>query len=88
MSNTEAKTATLYRMVMQKHTCAYGLKAKDLLHRQGYSFEDKWLTNRDQVDAFKTEHNVNTTPQIFINGERIGGYDDLRRYFGKKTRSQ
>lgn len=86
MSNTEAKTATLYRMVMQKHTCPYGLKAKDLLHRQGYTVDDKWLTNREQVDTFKTEHNVKTTPQTFINGKRIGGYDDLRRYFGKKVR--
>ena len=26
---------------------------------------------------------MKTTPQTFISGERIGGYDDLRRYFGK-----
>jgi hypothetical protein len=25
---------------------------------------------------------VKTTPQTFIDGVRIGGYDDLRRYFG------
>ena len=86
MSNGEAKAATLYRMVMPKHTCPYGLKAKDLLHRQGYIVEDKWLTSREQVEAFKTEHNVKTTPQTFINGERVGGYDDLRRYFGKEVR--
>lgn len=85
MSNTESKTATLYRMVMQKHICPYGLKAKDLLSRQGYRVEDKWLTSREQVDAFKIEHNVKTTPQTFIDGKRVGGYDDLRRYFGKKV---
>lgn len=84
MNDTEIKTAVLYRMVMPKHICPYGLKAKDLLQRQGYTIEDKWLINREQVDAFKTEHNVNTTPQTFIKGERIGGYDDLRRFFGKK----
>ncbi|MCL9685632.1 glutaredoxin [Legionella maioricensis] len=86
MNNTTAKKATLHRMVMPKHICPYGIKAKDLLQRQGYIVEDKWLTNREQVDAFKTEHDVKTTPQTFINGERIGGYDDLRRYFGKKVR--
>ncbi len=32
------------------------------------------------------EYNVKTTPQTFINGKRIGGYDDLRRHFGKKVR--
>ncbi|MGQ3890344.1 MauE/DoxX family redox-associated membrane protein [Legionella sp. CNM-1927-20] len=85
MSNT-AKKATLYRMVMPKHTCPYGLKAKNLLQQQGYSVEDKWLTSCEEVDAFKTKHNVKTTPQTFINGKRIGGYDDLRAYFGKKVR--
>ena len=39
--------ATLYRMVMDKHVCPYGLKAKDLLRRQGFSIEDKWLTSRE-----------------------------------------
>jgi glutaredoxin len=85
MNNTTSKKAILYRMVMPNHICPYGLKAKDLLQRQGYIIEDKWLTSREQVDAFKTEHDVKTTPQTFINEERIGGYDDLRRYFGKKV---
>lgn len=86
MNTAATKKAILYRMVMPNHICPYGLKSNDLLHRQGYIVEDNWLINRDQVDAFKAEHNVKTTPQTFIDGERIGGYDDLRRYFGKKVR--
>lgn len=77
------KKATLYRMVMGQHVCPYGLKAKDLLHRNGFAVEDRWLTSREETDAFKSEHSVKTTPQIFISGDRIGGYDDLRRHFGK-----
>ena len=84
MTSTAApRQATLYRMVMEQHTCPYGLKAKDLLRRQGFTVEDKWLTSREATDAFKAEHGVKTTPQTFINGARVGGYDDLRRYFGK-----
>ncbi|RAP37599.1 glutaredoxin [Legionella quinlivanii] len=86
MKNTPIKKAVLYRMVMEHHVCPYGLKAKDLLKRQGYEVEDNYLTTREQVDAFKREHNVSTTPQTFINGKRIGGYDDLRAYFGKKLK--
>ena len=82
-SIAESRKATLYRMVMEAHTCPYGLKAKDLLRRQGFTVEDKWLTSREATDAFKTEHGVKTTPQTFIDGKRVGGYDDLRRYFGK-----
>lgn len=84
-NTSSPRQATLYRMVMDKHLCPYGLKAKDLLRRQGFSVEDQWLTSRAATDAFKAEHDVETTPQTFIAGERIGGYDDLRRYFGKSV---
>lgn len=77
--------ATLYRMVMDKHVCPFGLKAKDLLRREGYEVEDHWLTTREEVEAFKARHEVRTTPQIFIGGARVGGYDDLRRHFGKRV---
>jgi hypothetical protein len=46
---------------------------------------DHWLVTRAQTDAFKAEHGVATTPQVFIDGKRIGGYVDLR--FGSGTRS-
>jgi len=82
-SIAQPRRATLYRMVMDQHVCPYGLKARDLLRRQGFTVEDHWLTSREATDKFKAEHEVRTTPQTFINGERIGGYDDLRRYFGK-----
>src|SRR5262249_13081421 len=75
-------TATLYRMVMPEHTCPFGLKARWLLKHKGYQVEDHWLESRAQQDTFKAEHKVKTTPQIFIGSERIGGYDDLRRFFG------
>lgn len=85
MATVPAKTAILHRMVMPTHTCPYGLKAKDLLRRKGYAVEDHHLTTRETTDAFKAEHSVLTTPQTFIGGKRIGGYDDLRRYFGLKV---
>lgn len=79
---TDKTRATLYRMVMPEHECPFGLKARDLLRRRGYVIEDRWLTSRDETDAFKAEHDVKTTPQTFIDGKRVGGYDDLRRFFG------
>ena len=75
--------AILYRMVMPDHVCPYGLKALHLLRGQGYAVEDRHLVTRAETDAFKAEHSVETTPQTFIDGKRIGGYDDLRRYLGK-----
>lgn len=80
------KTAVIYRMVMPDHTCPWGLKARHLLKSRGYKVEDHWLTTREQTDAFKAEHGVKTTPQVFIDGQRVGGHDDLRRYLGLKVR--
>ncbi|AZQ67419.1 glutaredoxin [Silicimonas algicola] len=81
-------TATLYRMVMPDHLCPYGLKSKDLLEREGYTVDDRPLTTREETEAFKAKHGVDTTPQTFIGGERIGGYDDLRRSFGQHVRGE
>ena len=75
------KTARLYRMVMDKHVCPYGTKAKWLLEGQGYRVEDHHLTTREETDAFKAKHGVSTTPQAFIAGARIGGYSELRAHF-------
>ena len=80
-----ARKAILYRMVMLDHVCPWGLKAKDLLKREGYEVEDHHLTTRTEIDAFKAKHKVASTPQIFIGGARVGGYEDLRRYFGKRV---
>jgi glutaredoxin len=79
------KTAVLYRMVMPDHLCPSGQKARWLLRRKGYAIEDHHLKTRAETDAFKVQHGVKTTPQTFIDGVRIGGYDDLRRFFGQKV---
>lgn len=85
MLHAPEKTAVLYRMVMDKHVCPYGLKARALLRSRGYRVEDNWLRTRAEVDAFKAKHGVATTPQTFIGGVRVGGYDDLRHHLGLKV---
>ncbi|WP_237452294.1 glutaredoxin family protein [Qipengyuania algicida] len=86
ISHDTAKRATVYRMVMDKHTCPWGLKTMHLLKSQGYEIEDHHLTTRAETDAFKEQHGVKTTPQTFIDGKRVGGYDDLRRFLGKPVK--
>ena len=87
-TGTPAKTAELYRMVMENHLCPYGLKAKDLLERNGFSVDDHHLSSREETDVFKEEHGVETTPQVFIDGKRIGGYDALREHFGEEVKDE
>lgn len=80
-------TATLYRMVLPTHTCPYGVRARELLEEAGYEIDEHVLGSRQEVDAFQAEHDVSTTPQIFIDGERIGGSEDLEAYLDKASNS-
>ena len=70
----------LVRMKLPDHECPYGLRAKSMLEEAGLDFEDRLLTSRDEVDAFQEEQGVDTTPQIFVDGERIGGSEELASY--------
>ncbi|WP_345317831.1 glutaredoxin [Ferrimonas gelatinilytica] len=72
---------------MDDHICPFGLKSKYLLERQGFQVEDHLLESREEVESFKSAHDVETTPQTFINGTRVGGYEDLRQYFGQNGNS-
>src|SRR5262245_29127585 len=83
MKATVPKTAQLYRMVTPDHICPYGRKSLALLKRKGFKVDDFWLKSREETDAFKARHHVKTTPQTFIAGEHVGGWDDLRRHFGQ-----
>lgn len=79
---TPVKKAVIYRMVMKDHICPFGLKSLDLLQREGYQVEDHWLRTREETVRFQADQGVDTTPQTFIDGRRVGGYDDLRGFFG------
>lgn len=72
----------LYRMVLPTHSCPFGLRAKRMLEEAKLQFDDRILKSRDEVDEFKSEHKVETTPQIFIDGERIGGSAELASLLG------
>lgn len=79
----DPKTATLYRMILPDHTCPFGVRAKQMLEHAGYEVDDQILRTRGETDGFQQEHDVKTTPQIFIDGERVGGSDDLERYLAE-----
>ena len=74
------RSATLYRMVLADHTCPFGVRARDLLEQNGFEIDEHILATREEVDAFKAEQGVATTPQVFIDGERIGGSAELAAF--------
>ena len=74
------RKATLYRMKLPTHECPYGLSARQMLDDAGFEVDEHLLTSREEVDAFQAEQGVSTTPQVFIDGERIGGAEELGEY--------
>ena len=80
---TEKSKATLYRMVLPEHTCPFGVRARQMLEQNGFEIEEHILGTREEVDAFKAEQGLQTTPLILIDGEKVGGSDDLERYLSQ-----
>ena len=76
------ETAHVYRMKTAEHLCPFGMKTVDLLKRKGYEVDDHPLTSRDEIEAFKAQENVDTTPQTYIGDKRIGGYEEVRKHLG------
>ncbi|KQR80790.1 glutaredoxin domain-containing protein [Sphingomonas sp. Leaf343] len=79
------RSAILYRMVLPDHICPFGVRAKQLLQAEGWQVDDRILRTREEVDAFKAEHGVATTPQIFVGDQRVGGSDDLERWLADRA---
>jgi glutaredoxin len=80
----EDASATLYRMVLPDHICPFGIRARQLLEENGFDVDDRILGSREEVDAFKSEQQVATTPLVFIGGACIGGCDELERYLADR----
>ena len=78
-----SRKAILYRMVLPDHVCPFGVRARQLLEAAGFDVDDRILSTRLEVDRFQEEQDVGTTPQVFIDGERIGGCHELERYLDR-----
>ena len=59
--------------------CPYCSRAKALLERKGVAYEEISLDEEPQRrgEMLQRAHGGRTVPQIFINGEHIGGCDDM-----------
>lgn len=82
MTSTKPATARIYRMKTSEHMCPFGLKTIDLLKRKGFEVDDNLLTSREEIDEFKKHADVDTTPQVYLDDKRIGGYEELREHLG------
>jgi glutaredoxin-like protein len=70
--------------VMTRSGCPHCVRAKGILRDAGIEFEEL-LLNRDYTDrSLRAIAAASTFPQVFINGQRIGGADDLEAWLDKR----
>lgn len=68
-------------IVWSKPQCSYCVQAKNLLKAKGIQYEERiigegWL--KEQL--LEAVPNARSVPQIFIAGNLIGGYNELKKY--------
>ena len=59
-------------------SCPFCVRAKALLKHKGVPFEEVDVSSDDALrDRMIEESGRRTVPQIFINGQSIGGFEEL-----------
>jgi len=73
-------------VIYSKNNCVYCTKAKNLVKNLGLDYEEKTMESFDSVDKMLEDIGkpVRQMPQIKIDGELIGGYNQLVEYFEKQ----
>lgn len=72
--------------IYSKESCPFCVKAKALAERENLDF-DYYMLNEDftREELFEKFPTARTFPQITIDGESIGGYDDFKAYIDLQT---
>ena len=69
--------------ILTREGCGYCAKAKALLKELGYAFSEVRLDHSDRSRVVGAITGRGTVPQVFINGQHIGGHEDLERWAKK-----
>jgi glutaredoxin len=68
-------------VVWSKNSCPFCVQAKALLEARGIEFEERNVsTNWTREQLLEAVPDARTLPQIFLDGQHIGGFTDLRAH--------
>ncbi|MET0209509.1 MAG: glutathione peroxidase [Burkholderiaceae bacterium] len=70
--------------LLSRKGCQWCQKARDLLTEAGLSFVDVDLPGSSRSRALGAIAGASTVPQVFIDGERIGGTPELEAYLAQR----
>jgi glutaredoxin-like protein len=69
--------------ILTRQGCGFCAKAKALLKDLGYDFAEVNLDHSDRSRIVGSISGRGTVPQVFINGQHIGGLEELQRWAKK-----
>jgi len=71
--------------VLTRPGCPHCARAKVYLQQAGLDYDELELLRHYPHRALRALSGGDTFPQVFINGEHIGGADDLERWLGQRA---
>jgi len=75
----ERQTASV--AIMTREGCPHCARAKQILDENGYPYRELTLGDNFDFLSLQAISGHGTVPQVFINGQRIGGADELEAHF-------
>jgi glutathione-dependent peroxiredoxin len=69
--------------ILTRDGCGFCAKAKALLKDLGYAYSEVKLDHSDRSRVVGAITGRGTVPQVFVNGQHIGGLEDLQRWSKK-----
>ncbi len=71
-------------IVWSKDACPYCVQAKNLLQLKGIEFEERNITQGTwtKEQLLESVPNARTLPQIFLDEELVGGFNELKKHLG------
>ncbi|MCO6411699.1 MAG: glutathione peroxidase [Thiogranum sp.] len=73
--------------VFSRDGCQYCIRAKGMLHDAGIEFEELVLNRDFSESTLRAVSGRSTAPQVFINGDHIGGSEDLEAYLARQAKN-
>lgn len=75
--------------VFSKPGCPYCVAAKQLLVKKNNPYTERDITRREHWDEIKSRvPGFRAVPQVFLDGQHIGGFDDLSLHFKRLADAQ
>ena len=71
-------------IVWSKDDCPYCVQSKNLLQSKGIEFEERNITQGTwtKEQLLEVVPNARALPQVFLDEELVGGFNELRKHLG------